>query len=365
MDAKKILIIEDDVALAKTLRNVLKANSYQADIAGSGAEGIQKAYEYCPDLILCDINMSPIDGYQVYNILKDSALTSRIPFIFITGKSDLNDIRFGLELGVDDYIVKPFDNNDLLKSIKVRMDKYDKLVNIGKKDYKALVELSPNGIFLFDGETIYEANHAFLQMTGLSEAEVKKITFKDLVGEKKFKSIEGKIMKCANGLLNSFQEEVKIKTPKSNISKCSLHVTPSQKYNGFTLLIGLFAPVEQKSSAAKLEYEKLVDILEDEKIDISGKLAHRLHQVFSFQATSVNAKQDGASVALAPNVFSKREQEVLSLSCQGLPIKLIAEKLFISDRTVEKHRASLMEKTGAKNIVEVIIYALKNDLVEL
>jgi PAS domain S-box-containing protein len=365
MGAKRILIIEDDLALAKTLKNVLKANSYHADIAVSGAEGIQKAYEYCPDLILCDINMSPIDGYQVYNILKDSALTSRIPFIFITGKSGLNEIRFGLELGVDDYIVKPFDNNDLLKSVKVRIDKYEKLVSIGKNDYKALVELSPNGIFIFDGETIYETNHAFLQMTGLSEAEVKKITFKDLVGEKKFKSIEGKILKCANGLLNSFQEEVKIKTPKSNIPKCSLHVTPSQKYNGFTLLIGLFAPIEQTSDAAKLEYEKLLDILEDEKIDISGNLAHKLHLAFNSQATTLSVNQNGTPATLAPNIFSKREQEVLSLSCQGLPIKLIAEKLFISDRTVEKHRASLMEKTGAKNIVEVIIYALKNDLVEL
>jgi DNA-binding NarL/FixJ family response regulator len=56
---------------------------------------------------------------------------------------------------------------------------------------------------------------------------------------------------------------------------------------------------------------------------------------------------------------------VLKLSCQGLPIKIIADELCISDRTVEKHRASLMEKTGSKNIVEVIIYALKNDLVEL
>ena len=365
MDAKKILIIEDDLALARTLKNVLRTNNYQADIAGSGAEGIQKAYEYCPDLILCDINMSPIDGYQVYNILKDSALTSRIPFIFITGRSDLNDIRFGLELGVDDYIVKPFDNNDLLKSIKVRMDKYEKLVNIGKNDYKALVELSPNGIFLFDGETIYEANQAFLEMTGLTESEVKKITFKDLVGEKKYKNIESKIMKCANGLLNSFQEEVKIKTPRSTVSKCSLHVTPSQKYNGFTLLIGLFAPTEQKSGAARLEYEKLVDILEEEKIDISGKLAYKLNQVFKYQDVSPGgAKQDREPV-VASSVFSKREKEVLNLSCQGLPIKLIAEKLFISDRTVEKHRASLMEKTGAKNIVEVIIYALKNDLVEI
>ncbi|HKJ43773.1 MAG TPA: response regulator [Sunxiuqinia sp.] len=363
MNAKKILIIEDDLALAKTLRNVLKTENYEADIAGSGAEGIQKAYEYAPDLILCDITMSPIDGYQVYNILKDSSLTNRIPFIFITGKSDLHDIRFGLELGVDDYIVKPFENDELLKSVKVRLDKYEKLVNIGKNDYKALVELSPNGIFVFDGETIYEANRAFYEMTGLSEGEITKVTFEDLITSQKYKNIEQKVLKCANGLLDTFNEEIKIKNKSGDPTKCVLHVTQSQKHNGFTLLIGLLAPLKHASGAMPLEYEKLVDILEDEKINISGTLENRLHKVFETQKNGVLKHNQQTDVITT--VFSKREQEVLNLSCKGLPIKIIADQLCISDRTVEKHRASLMEKTGAKNIVEVIIYALKNDLVEL
>ena len=362
MNAKKILIIEDDLALSKTLSNVLKVSNYQADIASSGAEGIQKAYEYCPDLILCDINMKPIDGYQVYNILKDSALTSRIPFIFITGKSELNDIRFGLELGVDDYIVKPFENEDLLKSIKVRIEKYEKLVNIGKNDYKALLNLSPNGVFVFDGETIYETNKAFLDLTGLSEADVKKITFENIVSQKQYKKIESKIMKCANGLIGNFQEEIEIKTPNGR-ETFILHVTPSQKYSGFTLLIGLLASKESKSDANQVEYRKLVNILEEEKINISGNLAHKLHKAFDTFPNGM--PQQGATTLVAKSVFSKREQEVLNLSCKGLPIKIIADQLSISDRTVEKHRASLMEKTGAKNIVEVIIYALKNDLVEI
>lgn len=362
MNAKKILIIEDDLALAKTLKNVLRTNDYQADIAGTGAEGIQKAYEYAPDLILCDINMSPIDGYQVYNILKDSSLTNRIPFIFITGKSDLHDIRFGLELGVDDYIVKPFENEELLKSIKVRLDKYEKLVNIGKNDYKALVDLSPNGIFVFDGETIYEANRAFYELTGLADGDINKVTIEDLITPKRFKNVEKKIMKCANGLLDTFHEEIKIKTVSGDIVKCVLHVTPSQKFNGFTLLIGLLAPLENEAGSVKFEYNKLVNILEDEKINISGTLENRLHEVFD---TPNGTSKQGAQTEVATTVFSKREQEVLNLSCKGLPIKIIADQLCISDRTVEKHRASLMEKTGAKNIVEVIIYALKNDLVEL
>jgi len=357
MDARKILIIEDDVLLSKTLKNVLSAYGYEALMANSGAEGIQKAYEFSPDLILCDINMSPIDGYQVFNILEDSSVTNKIPFIYITGKSDLEDIRLGMELGADDYIVKPFSNEELLKSIKVRLAKYEKLVNIGKSDYQALVELSPNGIFIFDGETIYEINNAFSETTGYKPEDLKRITFKDIVDEKSYVSIQSKVLKCAKGLMKSFDEQINIIT----IDKChipsKLYVTASQKFRGFTLLIGLLETVEVNQS----EYDRLVSILSEEKVDISGKLASKLQRAFEFPAL----KSAAVDRTITTSIFSKREQEVLKLSCRGLPIKIIADELCISDRTVEKHRASLMEKTGSKNIVEVIIYALKNDLIEL
>jgi len=90
-------------------------------------------------------------------------------------------------------------------------------------------------------------------------------------------------------------------------------------------------------------------------------LAMKLQKAFDFPAVQSQSSQK----LMSESLFSKREQEVLKLSCKGLPIKIIADELSISDRTVEKHRASLMEKTGSKNIVEVIIYALKNELVDL
>jgi DNA-binding NarL/FixJ family response regulator len=357
MNIRKILIIEDDVLFSKTLRNVLSAYGYDALIANSGAEGIQKAYEFSPDLILCDINMSPIDGYQVFNILEDSSVTNKIPFIYITGKSDLEDIRLGMELGADDYIVKPFSNEELLKSIKVRLAKYEKLVNIGKSDYQALVELSPSGIFIFDGETIYEVNNAFVGITGYLPDDLKKITFKDIVDEKSYISIQSKVLKCAKGLMKSFDEPITIITADKKLISSKLYVTASQKFRGFTLLIGLLESIGVSQS----EYDRLVNILSEEKVDLSGKLATKLQRAFEFPAL----KSVITERTITASIFSKREQEVLKLSCRGLPIKIIADELCISDRTVEKHRASLMEKTGSKNIVEVIIYALKNDLIEL
>ena len=94
---RAILIIEDDVPLARSISNLLKTQQiYDPYIAENGSIGIQKAFELIPDLILCDIGMCDIDGYQVFKILKESSITSIIPFIFLTGKSELDEIRLGV-----------------------------------------------------------------------------------------------------------------------------------------------------------------------------------------------------------------------------------------------------------------------------
>ena len=361
MGAKRILIIEDDLTFSKTLKNILSTSGYDTLIANSGAEGILKVYEFSPDLILCDINMSPIDGFQVHSILNDSSVTNRIPFIFITGRSEIQDIRLGMELGVDDYIVKPFKNQDLLKSIEVRLEKFEKLLNIGNNNYKALVELSPNGIFIFDGETIFEVNQAFSQMTGLSIEDVRKKSFKEVVDSSTYDIIQSKIVRCSTGVIKSFDEQIKLVNNGRAICDCRLYVTACQKYKGFSLLIGILAPNDANKQFEHTDYQKLVHILSEEQIPVTRNLAKKLQHEFDFPAV----KSDNSDNLISNSIFSKREKEVLTLSCKGLPIKIIADELCISDRTVEKHRANLMEKTGSKNIVEVIIYALKNELIEL
>ena len=365
MKAKKILIIEDDVTFLKTLKNLLKANGYVVEVASTGAEGIQKAYEYMPDLVLCDINMSPIDGYQVYNVLRDSSLTKRIPFIFITGRSGLEDIRFGLELGADDYITKPFQNEDLLKSIKTRLEKYEYLVNIGKSKYEAFVEYSPYGIFLFDGITIYESNQAFLDIVGCSNDGLTQLSLTNLIESSHYDRVERKINKCKNGVLNNFHEKVTVQSVIGEHKDFILYVSPSLKYKGFSLLTGLLVPVNEQDDSYHIEYKRFVDILKEEDIRVTDHLTNRLQKEFNSCSSTKHVQTSFVEILDTEIEFSRRELEVLRLSCKGLPIKSIAIQLCISDRTVESHRASLMEKTESKNIVEVIIYALKNNLIKL
>ncbi len=364
MTKKKVLIIEDDLAFSKTLKNILVLNGYEVDVTNSGTAGIQQAYERRPDLILCDIKMSPVNGYQVYNILKDSNFTNRIPFVFITGKSDLREIRFGLELGVDDYIVKPFQNETLLRSIKVRIEKYESLINFGKSRYQAFVEKSTNGIFLFNGDQIYEINPAFSRLMGCNQADVGSLSFSTLIGPENFKKIEERIDKCSYGLLNDFQEEIEIEVAKGARQNYTVRIARGSEFNGISLLIGLLAPADKIVETVNVAYSNLVSILEDSDIHLTESLTRRLRHEFN-PVAETERKSGSVGTQVSEVEFSKRELEVLQLSCQGLPMKTIAEKLFIADRTVESHRANMMEKTGAKNVIELIIFALRHNLVDI
>lgn len=122
---KKILIIEDDLNVRENVKEILLAEGFEVITAENGSKGYQKAVEVLPDLILCDLLMPEMNGYEVIHFIKENPLTREIPFIFLTAKVDLADIRKGMETGADDYITKPFTVKSLLKAIQIRLDKYD------------------------------------------------------------------------------------------------------------------------------------------------------------------------------------------------------------------------------------------------
>lgn len=151
---QKILIIEDDQELGKTIQNILYFHGFDVCNTNNGASGIQKAFEYNPDLILCDVNMYPIDGYQVYHVLKESSMLDRIPFIFLTANSNSEDIRHGMDLGADDYFTKPFYSENLVRSIETRLHKFESIREAAIHEFNTLFQLSPNGIIVFDEKVI-------------------------------------------------------------------------------------------------------------------------------------------------------------------------------------------------------------------
>ena len=353
----KILVIEDDQLFSKTIKNVLSQHGYDVCCANNGATGIQKAFEYNPDLILCDVKMDPIDGFQVYNVLKESSLIDRIPFMFLTGNSELEEIRLGLDLGVDDYFVKPFNNIDLIKSIENRLAKFRTLTEIGRREFKALFQLAPNGIFLFNGTTLFNANPALLKMLELEQSAITSLTINDILDDFSFQKIADRIERCSHRLLDSFTEEITLISRSGLKTDVTISISVYEKFSGYSLMIGLVTPINKRNVENEYFISDVLNILKKENILVSETLGEKLTDIFRQHNINMKTQKN--------EYFSSRENEILCLTMEGLPIKAIASKLHISDRTVEKHRSKLMEKTKSANMIEVIIYALKNNLVEI
>lgn len=119
-----ILLIEDDICLRENTGEILELEGYTVILAKNGREGIQLALTNQIDLILCDIVMPVLDGYSVLKELSTVPQIQKIPFIFLTAKSGIKEIRTGMNLGADDYIVKPFEEKELLDTISTRLSKH-------------------------------------------------------------------------------------------------------------------------------------------------------------------------------------------------------------------------------------------------
>lgn len=100
---------------------------YEAIVAEDGRHGIQLAREQVPDLIICDINMPGLDGYGTLKAVRENRTTATIPFVFLSGSTDRVAVRKGMELGADDYLTKPFTPQELIASVKTRLDKQDEI----------------------------------------------------------------------------------------------------------------------------------------------------------------------------------------------------------------------------------------------
>ncbi|MCC7117310.1 MAG: response regulator [Anaerolineales bacterium] len=113
-DAKsKILIIEDDLDVAEMLNAYFRAQGYDVYTVNWGEDGVRSSLSVQPDLIILDIRLPDIDGYEVARRVRADRRTAEIPIIFLTEKRDRSDRLKGLELGADDYITKPFDVQEL------------------------------------------------------------------------------------------------------------------------------------------------------------------------------------------------------------------------------------------------------------
>jgi YesN/AraC family two-component response regulator len=121
--SKTILVIEDEAVTRNLFLAILEGEGFDTIDAPNGLVGIQQAQKHSPDLVICDIDMPDMDGFGVLNALRQDPLTAIIPFIFLTGSHHKSDVRKGMELGADDYLIKPSTIEELLAAIVTRLEK--------------------------------------------------------------------------------------------------------------------------------------------------------------------------------------------------------------------------------------------------
>lgn len=339
MDKQKvILVIDDDLSTGRTLKNLLTANNYIAIVAKSGAEGIQKAFELIPDLILCAINMRPIGGFQVIKTLKKDSTTQQVPFVFLTMCTDIGNIRLAMQMGAGDYIVKPFNNGDLIESIKIIIEKNDLIVEQRLKEFYTLMHIVPYSIIVFEEDGILNFHDSTLELLGFDRADLLGKPFTELVAKEERDQAAAALRRIFLGNAGHGKMDLILKRKDDKEMEVEVVYFQTFHFKAKPHFFGIIKP----------------------------KLNKQLAEAGRKYAEMERNQEDGTEiVADFSFLLSRREREVLELSCQGLLIKEIAEKLFISNRTVEKHRASIMAKTGARNIVEAIIFLIKKQQIAI
>jgi DNA-binding response OmpR family regulator len=138
---KTILLIEDNDEIRENTAEILELAMYNVFTAPNGKVGVEKAIDIKPDLIICDIMMPILDGYGVLHAIQKQEEIKNTPFIFLTAKTERNDMRKGMEMGADDYIMKPFDATELLNAVDSRLKKLELLKKEYSKDIDGVHQL--------------------------------------------------------------------------------------------------------------------------------------------------------------------------------------------------------------------------------
>lgn len=168
----KILIVDDEPSARMVLESILITDDYTLEFATNGMEALEKAAAFTPDLMLLDVMMPRLDGFEVCRRLRATPLLADIPVIMITALDDRDSRLSGIEAGADDFISKPIDRVEMRARVKTitRFNRYRRLMNERLK-FERLIELSPNGILIVDATgTVLLVNPALRLLVGAGAA---------------------------------------------------------------------------------------------------------------------------------------------------------------------------------------------------
>ncbi|HEU5053891.1 MAG TPA: response regulator [Hanamia sp.] len=289
---EKVLIIEDNDGIRENTEELLQLANYQVFSAANGKIGVEIALRENPHLILCDIVMPVLDGFGVLNTLRNNPATQSTPFIFMTALAEKEDLRKGMQLGADDFIVKPFNDTDLLQSVERRLEKSKKL----KEEFAQGL----NGL------------------NSLIEVQTGKELLQELVIDRKVNKYRKKQVVFSEGNRPAFLyfvQKGKVKTYKMNDNGKQL-ITSIYKENEFLGYLALLQNENYQQTAVAMEDTELVIVPRkefEELIDSNHEVSRKFIEI------------------LARNI-SENETKLLSLAYNSLRKKVADALLTLYDK---------------------------------
>jgi DNA-binding NarL/FixJ family response regulator len=352
-----VLVVDDEDQIRNNITEYLEEFGYKTIQAENGAKALQLAITAKPDIILCDIDMPEMNGHEFYKKAQQVPELALIPFIFLTAKSSTGEMREGMLLGADDYITKPFKLNDVLMSLNKRLEKVKAVKDIANDKLNALTNNAINGVFFIEEGEFTFANNKLTQIMGKGISEIKSMPLEDFItGGERSLHIE-KINACIAGITDSLVLETFISTNTEERVKRVIislqHLTNKSKKS----VVGVLQEAEKNTQRSTIDIsEAYNEIISHLKKEDKEELAKQLKAVKG----EINADKMVISNYGKKMKISQREMEVLELICKGFTNAEIANKLFLSDRTVEKHLANLRKKTNTKNTAQLVAFSVKN-----
>jgi DNA-binding NarL/FixJ family response regulator len=176
-----ILVVEDHAIMRENLVTLLDIEGFRVTGAANGKRAVEAATREVPDLILCDVMMPEMDGYEVLRTLRANANTATTPFIFLTARGEKQDVRTGMNLGADDYLTKPVTNTDLLAAIAARLER-QRVLEIQKQfqpDFSSSAPLESLGLTPREADVLLwvaqgKGNAVIADILQMTESTVKK-----------------------------------------------------------------------------------------------------------------------------------------------------------------------------------------------
>lgn len=329
----RILLIGASEESSNLIASVIQKLGFDVVFVNNIEMAIQKTLKDLPDLIICYYDLNELNGFQVYNILDNEILKDEIPFVMVFNQLRKNELFVAIELGIDSFIFPPYDMERISNIILKQLEKYTKRKAGDIIKFDSVCKVIPYGIFVADNKQVVETNDFFEKLIEGTPKQNGRQTLREIFNFSSGNDDELKLSRFLNGLTKdcNFKD---IKINGRNKDHFNLYFSLVKKRGSSSKVVGIVIPKNDTANSVK--------------------------PIENFRKTKGNKE-----VFLDPDVITSREKQVLQLSATGTPIKQIAEHLGISERTVEKHRSNIIQKTKSENIMEAVFLYGKNHMLSM